>query len=441
MRFSIIAFVGAIHLAVAQLPANPTCNHDNCLRAVIASAFPTRLGSADCASYFRTTVVTNSAAQTVIPTRIPAYASACSGAARYSSACSCIGATHTTTSPTGYVIVSPTSCPPSAPTGSPIAESDSTFSSENNGLQWTEYPNSQFLAQNGASGPYFIDMSSTSQVTISDTSGSTLILFSNGFYEAFIANCQLLVVGKYSSGAPSKEKRSLAALDSRDNSAFCTVIRPFCTGYLGPLAAAYLGGAACAGLAVTLGTLLGGVAGGAVGLLGFLGGPEIGIPTTIDGIAIGAEIGAESAGPLAAFLGTPNGSGLCSVGVFVMTTAMCNACPTASSNCVFPGTCGSFNVIYDSSCGPVGDCTCGTDASGVAVCFQDVYCNGATTCATDADCGSGAKCWINNCCGENICAPLATVCPNPPPSRLFRKTVAEMPAEKRSGCTVAAKCN
>ncbi|RFU33056.1 hypothetical protein B7463_g3296, partial [Scytalidium lignicola] len=34
--------------------ASPThaCNHDNCLRAVIASAFPTRSGSADCSSFF-----------------------------------------------------------------------------------------------------------------------------------------------------------------------------------------------------------------------------------------------------------------------------------------------------------------------------------------------------------------------------------------------------
>jgi hypothetical protein len=33
---------------------------------------------------------------TKVPTKIPAYASACSGAVRYSSACSCIGAKHTT---------------------------------------------------------------------------------------------------------------------------------------------------------------------------------------------------------------------------------------------------------------------------------------------------------------------------------------------------------
>jgi hypothetical protein len=98
MRFSIVALLYATQLAIAQSPANPTCNHDNCLRAVIASAFTTRSGSADCASYFRTT---DSAAQTIIPTSIPAYASACSGSVRYSSACSCVGAKPTTIASTG----------------------------------------------------------------------------------------------------------------------------------------------------------------------------------------------------------------------------------------------------------------------------------------------------------------------------------------------------
>jgi hypothetical protein len=43
---------------------------------------------------------------TVVPTSIPAYASPCSGSVRYSSACSCIGVTATTTTaptPTYYV--------------------------------------------------------------------------------------------------------------------------------------------------------------------------------------------------------------------------------------------------------------------------------------------------------------------------------------------------
>ena len=95
---SLFAFLSGAQLAAAA------CNKDNCLRAIIgenqtrinrnftvstsdillASAFPQEQGSADCASYFLQDA-----------TGIPAYASACSGSVRYSSACSCIGVTNT----------------------------------------------------------------------------------------------------------------------------------------------------------------------------------------------------------------------------------------------------------------------------------------------------------------------------------------------------------
>jgi len=98
MILSLFAFLSGAHLAAAA------CNKDNCLRAIIgetqtrinriftvsasdillASAFPQEQGSADCASYFLQDA-----------TGIPAYASACSGSVRYSSACSCIGVTNT----------------------------------------------------------------------------------------------------------------------------------------------------------------------------------------------------------------------------------------------------------------------------------------------------------------------------------------------------------
>ncbi|KAK0108147.1 hypothetical protein ONS95_002969 [Cadophora gregata] len=69
-----------------------TCARDNCLRAVIASGAKPgpSSASADCSSYFKGT--TSHA--------VPTYASACSGSARYTSACSCIGVTKTTISPT-----------------------------------------------------------------------------------------------------------------------------------------------------------------------------------------------------------------------------------------------------------------------------------------------------------------------------------------------------
>jgi len=91
MWLSIVGLLYAAQLAAAA------CNHNNCLRAVIASAFPTRSGSADCSSYFKTTVETGPIpTKTVIPTSIPRYASACSGSVGYSSACSCVGATAAT---------------------------------------------------------------------------------------------------------------------------------------------------------------------------------------------------------------------------------------------------------------------------------------------------------------------------------------------------------
>jgi hypothetical protein len=97
MMLSLFAFLLGAQLAAAA------CNGDNCLRAIIgenqtrinricivsisdillASAFPQRHGSADCALYFLQDA-----------TGIPAYASACSGSVRYSSACSCIGVTN-----------------------------------------------------------------------------------------------------------------------------------------------------------------------------------------------------------------------------------------------------------------------------------------------------------------------------------------------------------
>ncbi|KAN0101452.1 hypothetical protein V8E51_011962 [Hyaloscypha variabilis] len=162
--------------ATINATASTACNADSCLRAIQASAFPTRHGVADCSSYFVTTVtpatvtvtatasyitstttsgieteLTTSTATSVIlsaavstfttvststltftstvdphqpsfkkrdadktsvPSSIPAYASPCSGAIRYSSACSCVGATKTTitaAAPTSTVTVTQTS--------------------------------------------------------------------------------------------------------------------------------------------------------------------------------------------------------------------------------------------------------------------------------------------------------------------------------------------
>ncbi|KAK6526509.1 hypothetical protein TWF694_005092 [Orbilia ellipsospora] len=116
---TILLVLSSLKLAAAD------CNHNNCLRAVIASAVPTRHGAADCSSYLAvtvtpaastvttTTTVTattvvankrrnlklrgnlplNARQATVTASSMPAYASACTNKASYSSACSCIGVT------------------------------------------------------------------------------------------------------------------------------------------------------------------------------------------------------------------------------------------------------------------------------------------------------------------------------------------------------------
>ncbi|KAK7942503.1 uncharacterized protein PG986_011616 [Apiospora aurea] len=128
--------------AVFEPRNNNGCNADNCARAVTGTRRgPESMSSfrQDCTSFLSTTVtppmstviVTTTAdscdeeedvapqtllkrvqekraegAVTVVPTAVPAYASACSGAARYSSTCSCWGVTAAvTTAPTPVITV------------------------------------------------------------------------------------------------------------------------------------------------------------------------------------------------------------------------------------------------------------------------------------------------------------------------------------------------
>ncbi|MCJ1420347.1 hypothetical protein MMC32_006704 [Xylographa parallela] len=128
--FGLAAAAAAAATTSSAAPTTTSkCNADNCLRAVRASAFPSRDGAADCSSFFEATVtpatstITQTATVTafankrrralnaaedalearqvtVVPSAIPTYASACSGSVRYSSACSCIGVTATTSTAT-----------------------------------------------------------------------------------------------------------------------------------------------------------------------------------------------------------------------------------------------------------------------------------------------------------------------------------------------------
>ncbi|KAF3278861.1 hypothetical protein TWF970_004405 [Orbilia oligospora] len=127
MRLAIVFITLVYALVVGAMQVEYGCRRDNCLRAVIAKAFPNRQGAADCSSFLLTTVtpaaktvtVTEKTTTTifatkrvgyrdiearqvtVVPSNIPAYAAACSGRVRYSSACSCIGVKPSvTTAPT-----------------------------------------------------------------------------------------------------------------------------------------------------------------------------------------------------------------------------------------------------------------------------------------------------------------------------------------------------
>ncbi|MCJ1294552.1 hypothetical protein MMC34_006110 [Xylographa carneopallida] len=160
---STLISLATVAVGAIAAPTSTACHENNCLRAIQASAFPTRHGTADCSSYFLTTVTpatttvtatatafvtitvpitttTTSAIppppsptaplkkrydpaalvrhpdlsiirrqMTVAPSSIPTYASACSGAAGYLSACSCIGVTAAqTTAPTPSTTVTVT---------------------------------------------------------------------------------------------------------------------------------------------------------------------------------------------------------------------------------------------------------------------------------------------------------------------------------------------
>jgi len=100
--------------------------------------------------------------------------------------------------------------------------------------------------------------------------------------------------------------------------------------------------------------------------------------------------------------------------------------------CSNPGTCGTFVLLYDDSCGPFGRCVCAFDADGRSVCVQDAACG--SVCSTDSDCGSGGICWANNCCGTNICTFPSSICANP-----ALVMARNMMKAKRGGCT-GAEC-
>ncbi|KAK6503002.1 hypothetical protein TWF481_008038 [Arthrobotrys musiformis] len=138
MRLTVLILTLVYAIIAGAIQLEYGCRErDPCLKAVIGRRFPNRNGRADCSSFLLATVTpapkTVSVTErttttifitrhqghyrdvkarqvTVVPSNIPVYAlAACSGAARYSSACSCIGVRpSTTTLPTPTITVTVT---------------------------------------------------------------------------------------------------------------------------------------------------------------------------------------------------------------------------------------------------------------------------------------------------------------------------------------------
>ncbi|KAG4419652.1 hypothetical protein IFR04_007249 [Cadophora malorum] len=146
--FKIIVVSTAVSAAnLKERTGSGGCNRDNCLRAVQGTAkgpAQVEIAKTDCSSFLEvTTTVPSSTAtvtetatvtlQAVLPKRdnpaktVPAYASACSGAARYSSACSCWGitaGTKTISSGVATVTVSTTVTIPAEPSCTEVPKTD-----------------------------------------------------------------------------------------------------------------------------------------------------------------------------------------------------------------------------------------------------------------------------------------------------------------------------
>lgn len=206
----------------------------------------------------------------------------------------------------GYVIVSPSPCPPSAPAGAVIGQSDSKFSAANGGLQYQQYGNAQYIIQNATSGPLFVDLSSSNSVSISDAKGDTLVIYANGTFEAFAGSCEISVVG---SGPVTSSSRKVkrSPLEERQSSSFCTDLKSFCNSPIGVALIALASNRFCIVVAADIGAdILGGL-----GFLTNVLGPEVGIPATIGGVILGAKIGTD----------------ICAVATSLIAYGLCNACP------------------------------------------------------------------------------------------------------------------
>jgi hypothetical protein len=206
-----------------------------------------------------------------------------------------------------------------------VGQSDETVVAENGGLQYKQYPNSQFVIQDDNSGPFFVDLSVSSAVTISDADGDTLIIYANGTFEAFAGACELEIVGSgLAASSSSKAKRDACHLEKRQSSsAFCNDVQAFCNSAIGVFIEGAAGSALCAAVGADVGADVGAEIGGGIGFLGNVFGPEVRTPTTILGVVLGEAVGT--------FLATKLGSTLCGGATSLLASKLCAACPSGTS--------------------------------------------------------------------------------------------------------------
>jgi hypothetical protein len=213
-----------------------------------------------------------------------------------------------------------------APTGSPIGESNSSFSDANGGLSYRQFPGSQFILSKG-SDELSVDLSDLHAAVISDSSGDTLIMYDNGTFVAFLAKCALEVVGKWPlpSAPGSSARRDFGELLARDASSLvCNAAQFFCNDWRGVGIAALATSVSCH----LIGAAIGEAVGGGIGFLGNALGPEVGIPATIAGLILGKKYGEYA----------------CNVGVAILLFELCQACPSnkcppGKISCVAGGPC------------------------------------------------------------------------------------------------------
>jgi hypothetical protein len=94
MRFHVLIALLFAGLTLAAQGKKLVCNHDNCLRALIATQKGpawASIASSDCSTFFATAAPASPTTYPGLP-GLPVYASVCSNEVRYSSACACLTA-------------------------------------------------------------------------------------------------------------------------------------------------------------------------------------------------------------------------------------------------------------------------------------------------------------------------------------------------------------